>query len=58
MEQVPDVPEGVDTGAPTPARIYDDMLRGGRRSLDWQVVSPPTMITMRIVAIASAPRRP
>jgi hypothetical protein len=28
MEQVPEVPEGVDTGMPTPARIYDYMLQG------------------------------
>ena len=28
MEQVPEVPEGVDTGVPTPARIYDYMLQG------------------------------
>jgi hypothetical protein len=29
MGQVPEVPEGVDTGVPTPARIYDYMPRGG-----------------------------
>jgi hypothetical protein len=28
MDQVPEVPEGVDTGMPTPARIYDYMLQG------------------------------
>jgi hypothetical protein len=28
MGQVPEVPEGVDTGVPTPARIYDYMLQG------------------------------
>ncbi len=28
MAQVPEIPEGVATGVPTPARIYDYMLRG------------------------------
>jgi S-adenosyl methyltransferase len=28
MDQAPEVPEGVDTGVPTPARIYDYMLQG------------------------------
>jgi hypothetical protein len=28
MTEVPDVPAGVDTSVPTPARIYDYMLRG------------------------------
>ena len=28
MNEVPQVPAGVDTGRPTPARIYDYMLQG------------------------------
>lgn len=28
MSEAPQIPAGVDTGRPTPARIYDYMLQG------------------------------
>ena len=28
MNEAPHIPAGVDTGRPTPARIYDYMLKG------------------------------